>query len=456
MTSSGKKLSYVEGARLTQEMLCHNNESGGITAGLYGSKGSGKTTLLLTIAQTVTCINPLTGEREFETVLWRGGTEDYWNWLPKENVFVFIHRDDFERFKVLEDLTLQEIPRKDLPTLIEYSSIKDLYSKLKRQQINVIYEPTTYKLTNRIKTMIQKRGVTGDELFKNKSVDPIIFWFELVDWLIKNKAIEFLTIIIDETDQLLPQSPSGARWHLNLWFRDVMRAFRKRNMSLFLACHGFTDIDGRIHAKIMIRVYMKGTCTPNTSLIYKTAPVTLPQGTYYIERDAWGIAKFRKITEQSRVIVKLEGDEIDLEGDVDEPLTEKDAINIDFTQTKSRKKLFKPKDILNSIDLTKLPSDCVHMDKDGRLVFDLKNIQPLDEHKKSDITLPKKITKPRNIKRDADRGGKPNVDDKPQDAIHKLSDVIKNNEINEDYESVVDEGFTLDELDKDEGFDMYE
>jgi hypothetical protein len=454
MTSSGKKLSYIEGHRLTEEMLCHNNESGGITAALFGSKGSGKTTLLLTIAQTVTCINPITGQQEFETVLWRGGTEDYWNWLPRENVFLFIHRDDMPRFKVLNDLTLTEIPRSELPEIIEYSSIKDLYSKLKRQQINVIYEPTTYKLTNRIKNMIQKRGVTGDELFKNKSVDPIIFWFELVDWLIKNKAIEFLTIIIDETDQLLPQSPSGARWHLNLWFRDVMRAFRKRNMSMFLACHGFTDIDGRIHAKIMIRVYMKGTCTPNTSLIYKTAPVTLPQGTYYIERDAWGIAKFRKITEQPRVIVKLEEEEIDIGGDTDEPLTDNDIINIDG-DTKSTKK-YKPKDIVNSIDLTKLTSDCVHMDKDGRLVFDLKNIQPLKEHRNPDIKLPKTITKKRDTVNDADRGGNPDDGDKPQDAIHKLSDVIKNNKINEDYESVVDEGFTLDELNKDEEFNMYE
>jgi hypothetical protein len=304
------KLPALEGRRLTNEMIKHNNDFGGVTAIVYGSKGSGKTTLFLTLCQTVQCYNK-NGDLEFETSIWRGGDEDYWTWLPYERTRVFIHRDDFNTVSFKCDEDLKEYDRSQLPQIIMYKNNKDLYSKLLRGGINVVYEPTTYTLTDRLKKMIQRRGVTGDDLFKNKTIDPIIWWFEFIDWLRVNKSIEHISVFIDEADQLLPVSPSGARWHLNLWFKDIMRALRKRNISLYMACHGYTDIDGRMKPKIMFRVYMKGSCTPSESLIFKTAPVTLPQGKYYIEKDAWGWAKFNKIDEQPRVLVVLKRNEDD-------------------------------------------------------------------------------------------------------------------------------------------------
>ena len=304
------KLPAIEGRRLTTELTVHNNDFGGVTAVVYGSKGSGKTTLFLTLCQTVQCYNK-NGQLELETSIWRGGDEDYWTWLPKDRTRVFIHRDNFDTVTFKKDEDLTEYDRKDLPPIIMYKNNVDLYSKLLRGGINVVYEPTTYDLTDRLKKMIQKRGVAGDDLFKKKEVDQIIWWFEFIDWLRVNKSIEHISVFIDEADQLLPVSPSGARWHLNLWFKDIMRALRKRNISLFMACHGYMDIDGRIRPKVMYRLYMKGSCAPSESLVFKTAPVTLPQGKYYIERDAWGWARFNKINEQPRVLVVLKKDEAD-------------------------------------------------------------------------------------------------------------------------------------------------
>lgn len=304
------KLPAIEGRRLTTELTVHNNDFGGVTAVVYGSKGSGKTTLFLTLCQTVQCYNQA-NQLELETSIWRGGDEDYWTWLPYERTRVFIHKDNIDTVSFKCDEDLQEYDKKKLPPIIMYKNNMDLYKKLLRGGINVVYEPTTYALTDRLKKMIQRRGVAGDDLFKKKEVDPIIWWFEFIDWLRVNKSIEHISVFIDEADQLLPVSPSGARWHLNLWFKDIMRALRKRNISLFMACHGFTDIDGRIRPKVMYRLYMKGSCTPSESLIFKTAPVTLPQGKYYIERDAWGWARFNKIEEQPRVLVVLKRDESD-------------------------------------------------------------------------------------------------------------------------------------------------
>lgn len=307
------KLPALEGRRLTTELTVHNNDFGGVTAVIYGSKGSGKTTLFLTLCQTVQCYNTLTNNLELETSIWRGGDEDYWTWLPYERTRVFIHRDNIDTVSFKCDENLMEYDRSQLPQIIVYKNNKDLYSKLLHGGINVVYEPSTYALTDRLKKMIQKRGVAGDELFKKKEVDSIIWWFEFIDWLRLNKSLEHISVFIDEADQLLPVSPSGARWHLNLWFKDIMRALRKRNISLYMACHGYTDIDGRMRPKIMYRIYMKGACAPSESLIWKTAPITLPQGKYYIERDAWGWARFNKIEEQPRVLVVLKQDDEDQE-----------------------------------------------------------------------------------------------------------------------------------------------
>ena len=325
------KLPALEGRRLTTELTVHNNDFGGVTAVVYGSKGSGKTTLFLTLAQTMQCYNTLNGNLEFETSVWRGGDEDYWTWLPYDRTRVFIHRDNIDTVSFKCDENLTEYDRSQLPQIIVYKNNKDLYSKLLRGCINVVYEPTTYTLTDRLKKMIQKRGVAGDELFKKKEVDSIIWWFEFIDWLRINKSLEHISVFIDEADQLLPVSPSGARWHLNLWFKDIMRALRKRNISLFLACHGYTDIDGRIRPKVMYRIYMKGACAPSESLIWKTAPITLPQGKYYIERDAWGWARFNKIDEQPRVLVTLKQDEDDDDMREDDQSEVIDNANITFT-----------------------------------------------------------------------------------------------------------------------------
>ena len=138
MTSAGVKKSYMQGARLTDEISYHKPNSGGVTVGIYGSKGSGKTTFLLTLAQTINCENPFSHNEEKETILWRGRSNDYWNWLPKEMVRIFIHKADFDR-AVFKNDTLDIIPREELPPMEAYTSIRQLYSRLRIGKVNVVY-----------------------------------------------------------------------------------------------------------------------------------------------------------------------------------------------------------------------------------------------------------------------------------------------------------------------------
>lgn len=377
MVSGGIRRCYSEGARLSGEITLHTNNSGGVTVGIYGSKGSGKTTLMLTLTQIMRCVNPFTGEVEPETIYWRGRRTDYWTWLPKDRTFVFFHKDDINRVIFKDDL-LMEIPKKDLPPIIEYDSCEDLYRKTKKKMINVIYEPSTYEITKDIREMIRRRGVVSDDIFRNPKIDPVIFWFEFANWLVKNKSLDFISIIFDEADEILPQSPAGPRWHLNLWMKDVIKDFRKRNISMFLACHGYQDIDGRIFPKIQYKIYMKGCITPSSSLVNRHAPLLLSQGKFYIERDAWGMAKFKKIKEQPRVLVEFEDEYGDLGDEKGESEEEEE---------KSKKRGRRKKEITSTTGEMIL-SDRVKIDKDGNVIISVdggfeSTSQPVDKISKS-------------------------------------------------------------------------
>lgn len=316
MTRAGAKRSYYEGRRLIGEIILHRptpKGEGGTTASVYGSKGSGKTTLLLTIAQKVAYIDIDTGKLKKETVIWRGRELDYWLYLPTKQTTLFIHKNDENSIKFVLD-TGDPIDLAVMPPIIYYTSCKDLYSKLKRHEYNVVYEPMTYQLTDSVKKLVRARGSSRKDLFENVDIPPVIFWFEMFDWLIHKKEPEPLTIIFDEADELLPVTPAGARWYLNLWAKERIKDFRRRNISLLLATHGYQDIDGRILVKIQYKVYMKGCTTPSVSLIDRHAPILLDKGIYYIEKDAWGMSEFDKLRDRPIVITSWGDDDIG-EGD---------------------------------------------------------------------------------------------------------------------------------------------
>ncbi|MDD4053015.1 MAG: hypothetical protein PHR28_14100 [candidate division Zixibacteria bacterium] len=397
---SGVKRSYAEGFRLLKEIIRHNNNSGGVTVGIFGSKGSGKTTFLLTLADKIGCYDPFTQdstEVEFETIIWRGRDADYWTWLDKRRVTLFIHRDDLDTVEFKNDL-LEKLDDSILPTIKTYTSIKSLYTSLVKGGINVIYEPRTYKITPNIKKMIQKRGITGDDLFKTDEVDPVIFWFELMYWLVKNKTLDFITIIFDEADELFPTSPAGARWHLNLWAKDVIKDLRKRNITLIIAAHAYTDIDGRIMPKLQYKIYMKGCVTPSTSLVSRQAPLMLHQGLFYIERDAWGLARFDKITEQPRVLVMFPDDDNGGDDDLpdgppdDTPPDYGDDHDDDDSRDDDDTKPAPPKK-KKAGTIKGIPPEIVRVDKSGKLVIDLTNLNLSDDEIKLDTTPPKKTRK---------------------------------------------------------------
>ncbi|MDW7990435.1 MAG: hypothetical protein RMH75_07240 [Archaeoglobaceae archaeon] len=287
--------------RLFEEITFHTFEFGGTTVEIYGSKGSAKTTLMLKIAEKVHCESYKNGV-EKEKVIWRGRDVDQWNWYPGKDVRVFVFYEDDVKFYYEDGRRVD----------IEYSRYKnfdDILSNL--GEFNVVYEPKNYIMPNELLEIIKRRApeaetVKGAEhVLTEACVDSSIWWFDFLYYLLHStNRPRFISVMIDEADEVFPELPSGLRWHLQLWFKDIVKDLRKRNISLYFSAHSFSDVDFRIRSKVQYRILLKGAKVPKNSLINKTAPLFLPLGKAFIERDGFGIFAFDKLPTKQKILME--------------------------------------------------------------------------------------------------------------------------------------------------------
>jgi hypothetical protein len=162
-----------------------------------------------------------------------------------------------------------------------------------------------------------------------------------------------------------------------------------------MACHGYQDLDGRIKPKIQYKVWMKGSVTMPESLVKRQAPMMLEPGTYYIERDGWGMHSFDKIEERTIVLGYLSGqDERDDFGSgddglggsgggyqpptppgspptgmQDDPATFMDESKESLESNVLDQPIQTP--IANGLANMTIPSECITYDKNGLMSIDL-------------------------------------------------------------------------------------
>ena len=95
--------------RILNEIRIHNTNAGGTMTAIIGSKGCGKTHLLIRLSHQVVFLHPIRQEAVLETVIWRGRTLDYWNWMYapdfeweapefQRKVYIHYHEEDSPTF----------------------------------------------------------------------------------------------------------------------------------------------------------------------------------------------------------------------------------------------------------------------------------------------------------------------------------------------------------------------
>lgn len=297
------KVTTREGARLFQELLHQSTDLGAIPAIIYGSLGAGKSTLLRTIAEGIQCEDPVTEEFQMMTIIWRCRDIDIWNSFDSSITKVFIHKDDINYVRFRTD-RLQKLTKKDLPKIITYTTMNDLYSKVVKGNINCIFEPQDYELSEYMKKLLLDRGADKKKV-KESKVDRSVWWIEFSIWLLQNKGLDFISMILDEFDEMMPSGVGGVQWHLAHLYRDYLRVSRKMNISTILCAHQEKDINPVILSKILVRIYLKGAVAGANSLIVQTAPITLRRGLGFIERDAWGMFEFDKLEMKDKVVTSF-------------------------------------------------------------------------------------------------------------------------------------------------------
>ena len=316
MNLVAKEINDKMAFRLFTEISVHTYEFGGTTVEIYGSKGSAKTSLMLRLASKLVCetyndskmVAILPSGEEIrvkpEQVIWRGRLVDQWTWYPKQSeVMVFIHKADDVVFYT-EDGQEFEVRFK------RYRNVDDLYRKVRESgyKLNVVYEPREYEIGEDLVDLMMRRATLPKRVFKDIEVDSTIWWYELIAYLLERHDNDFISVMIDEADEVFPENPSGLRWHLQLWLKDNVKDLRKRNVSLYFSAHSHVDIDSRIRTKMQYRILMKGAKVPEGSLLRgkkKIQTLFLKPGQAYIERDGYGKFKFDPLPQRPKVVARF-------------------------------------------------------------------------------------------------------------------------------------------------------
>lgn len=304
---------------------------GGTVSGIVGMMGSGKSTLFQQISQWAryipdaskdSLINRLLSGRtskirtEPETVIYRGRQYDHFsclfpnNWMksypnypyePKP-VNIYIHENDDLVFCYKgSDGKDYEIPH--IPSVKTYGNAYDLCQKMDRGAINIVYEPTKYRIPEVLIEYLEQKSM--ERKMRDMPVKPAVFWYELARVLLMEKAdADYYTIMIDEFHQVCPSDSQKDYWHLAAMFQEALLDFRKSNVSFFGSTHDTELVDYRIVHRIIWFIWLKGSTPSKRSRVYAEAIAKLKKGEGWIEqiRGEYDRFEFNRIPGQPPLV----------------------------------------------------------------------------------------------------------------------------------------------------------
>ncbi len=280
---SGKQILAMNGAELLEKFLSRNPGYGGRVGMITGEQGSGKTSLMLHFARK------LAGK---EYVIWRGRFLVQWHKLPdwEKKVRILTYKDDNIEFLKLPygggGAEVLDIP------VVRYRDAKDVLNKLDKNYINVIYEPPCYRISEELVEGVKER--TGYAILPEKLEEekPHFFWFELLYRLLTREDRDWYSVFIDEVDDIFPETPTGARFALQAWVKDILKDLRKALVSLIASTHTIRNVDWRIRTKIPTYIYLRGAEPRPGSKIKSQYLLLMDPGYAYIEWGRYGVFKF--------------------------------------------------------------------------------------------------------------------------------------------------------------------
>lgn len=214
-----------------------NPDTGGIVLFAAGRQGCGKTSLLLTIANAI-----VRRPEPRELVIWRGLFScqflKFWSWK------LFIeHGAPVKFMENGHDIALP---------IVNFNGFDDLLQNLEFGKLNVVYFNDDAK------------------------------WIDFVDWLLIHGAGKWISVFIDEVEDLVPYGAPGEGWVRNKKFSDAVKSARKQRLSIYSATQKPADVDWRFRAKVMIWAMLRGARKEKGIRIWQRAIDALKVGEAWI------------------------------------------------------------------------------------------------------------------------------------------------------------------------------
>ncbi|MBP2202219.1 hypothetical protein J3E07_001660 [Methanococcus voltae] len=291
------------GKYLANALVEHNPDNGGRLGIFTGIMGTGKSTLMMRIM--LKCI------KQNEIVAWRGRPNECIHYIDGWQECTVMHVYDKNKITVnLLSNKKENITNKC--NIMYYKNPKELIKNLRKckDNINVIYAPTTYPLSNLLINALHSKYTFNSSDAELSSVN--YFWHEFFYLLLKKTNTDWFSLYFDEFDDIIPDVSSGTEYWLTRFFKDNIKDYRKCNVSLYCAVHNLTDIYYTIVRKFQFRIYLKGALVPNFSAVNQNTTLSLKKGEYVIDNGNYGKASFEKLKKDDnkyQMLVEIEEDE---------------------------------------------------------------------------------------------------------------------------------------------------
>ncbi|MCS3922009.1 DNA replication protein DnaC [Methanococcus voltae PS] len=281
---NGRDVARKNGWELTEKSLERSYADGGKECLITGPPGTGKSTLMLRFAMQL---------MNNEYVIWRGRDTESYHYIENWEEKVLIHHhinDEVDIFKITEDSRVKSDLRKK-----SYKDIKHLVSNFEKGVLNVVYTPTTYKVSPKLIETIES---TNTLIFSDKEKNTKnnnLFWFEFFDYYLTLDYAKWTSIFIDEADDLFPATFKGIAYRILERFTTNFKDYRKSWISLYCGVHNSFDLDYHIVGKFQYYIYLKAASVPNSRDIDKSVIKRLKKGEYLIENGNFGFQSFKKL-----------------------------------------------------------------------------------------------------------------------------------------------------------------
>jgi hypothetical protein len=107
-------------------------------------------------------------------------------------------------------------------------------------------------------------------------------WIDFTDFVVRNPVGYWISLLIDEIEDICPYGVGGDQWEFNKKFSDAVKDARKGFVSIYTMTQKPGDVDWRFRAKVIYQVFLRGSVKTKSARIWQRAIDSLEVGEAWI------------------------------------------------------------------------------------------------------------------------------------------------------------------------------